>query len=205
MLPAPLVSLSSQDWGAGKGSFLTAVFTLGEWAGTFPGLRWQGSSSCSQPSLCVGAGRGGHHEQTITASLRAFQGPWRLALLLGAGPSALGQTPGPQCGPCPLPQQGCGNPVRRLGLLRGSPTTPASVPPVSQDTCRPPPWHTRPGRVCTHPSPHPRNGQGRRSQRMPRLAGLASGWVGVSKCLVGGRVSSSQPRKVSTWCQLAEQ
>ena len=61
----PLVSLSSQDWGAGKGSFLTAVFTLGEWAGTFPGLRWQSSSSCSQPSLCAGAGRGGHQEQTI--------------------------------------------------------------------------------------------------------------------------------------------
>lgn len=105
-LPAPLVSLSSQDWGAGKGSLPTAVFTLGEWAGTSPGLRWQSSSSCSQPSLCVGAGWGGHQGQTTTARLRAFQGPGRLALLLGAGPSALGQTLGPQRGPCPLPQQG---------------------------------------------------------------------------------------------------
>ena len=40
---------------------------------------------------------------------------------------------------------------------------------------------------------------------MPRLAGLASGWVGASKRLVGGRVSSSQPHMVSTWCQPDEQ
>lgn len=113
MLPAPLVSLSSWDWGAGKGSLPTAVFTWGvgwdlPWAPPAKLLQLQPAQPARGSRVGQDPGTDDHrhaegHPGTVTG---------RSSLLLGAGPSALGQTLSPQHRSCPQPQQGCGYPVR---------------------------------------------------------------------------------------------